>query len=130
MAKKRMIAIAAEMNTDLEELRRFVFEYLDEGMISGKGDAVWIDENGQALIDDNFPAPYIGRGVVMGSCPNKRYVWVKYREKHKRIAVRIPKRLVSRLNNKYIYFKESIVGNEFKYEYVPNSIANPPNMSN
>jgi DNA-binding Lrp family transcriptional regulator len=95
MPKRRLKDIADELGISFDEAKERVFKHLDEGMISGKGKAVWVSEEGQLLLDDFTPMPIIYRGP-----------FVKVRELGKKVPVKIPAKLSKLLTvGKMVYLQ-------------------------
>lgn len=106
MPKRRLKDIADELGISFDEAKDRVFKHLDEGMISGKGKAVWVSEEGQLLLDDFTPMPIIYRGPIVSKAPNPLFVFVKVRELGKRVAVKVPAKLAKLLTvGKMVYLQ-------------------------
>jgi len=124
MAKKKLTALAEEYNQPLEKMRDIVSMYLDEEMVTGRGKNTWIDERGQAIIDDCVPmpaqqeGPEVYRGQVLNECPNPMFLWVHHRDRACKVAVKIPKRMQGKLLDKIIYFEEIHDGDKVNYNWV------------
>jgi hypothetical protein len=118
MPKKRLKEIAEEYGVPFPEATEMVFEELEEEMVTGKGLNLWINEDGQKILDDLFPMPMIFRGQVIGQPQNWNYVSVYLKEKAQKVYVRIPSRLKRKLDNKVIYFEADNSGPETKYKWI------------
>jgi hypothetical protein len=118
MPKKRLKEIAEEYGVPFEEATDIVFRELSEDMVTGKGLNLWINEDGQMILDNFFPMPMIYRGLVIGQPQNWNYVSVYLKEKAQKVYVRIPSRLKRKLDNKVIYFEADNSGQETKYKWI------------
>ena len=96
-----------------------MFKNLSEEMISGKGRALWVTEDGQAVLDDITPMPTIYRGPILGLAPNKLYVMVRIRELGRKVPVKIPSRMRSYLKiGKMVYVKFERNNGKEQFEYI------------
>lgn len=118
MAKKKLTSLAEEYDTDFDELKNLCAFNLDEEMMTGVGRNTWIDERGQAILDDLVPMPVIYRGPVISECPNPNYLFVRHRDRMCKVVVQIPRRMRGKLLDKVIYFEESRKGETLKYKWV------------
>lgn len=118
MPKKRLKEIAEEYGVPFPEATEMVFKELEEEMVTGKGLNLWINEDGQKILEDLFPMPMIYRGQVIGQPPNQNFVTVYLKEKAQRVYVRVPLRMKGKLSNKVIYFEADNSGPETKYKWI------------
>lgn len=119
MPKRRLRDIAEELGMSFEEAADQVFKHLSEEMISGKGRALWVTEEGQAVLDDITPMPTIYRGPILGLAPNPLYVMVRIRELGRKVPVKIPARMRSYLKiGKMVYVKFELNNGCEQFEYL------------
>ena len=118
MPKRKLIDLAEEYNQPFAYMQEVASLNLEEDMITGRGKNTWIDERGQAIIDDVIPMPVTYRGQVLGECPNPMYLWVHHRDRACKVAVRIPKRMEGKLVGKVIYFEENRLNDKIMYHWV------------
>lgn len=118
MPKRLIHKIAEDYDVDPLELRELVLNRLDEEMISGGRGLLWINEEGQAVLEETLPKMHLRRGVVKAECHNRQYVYVYDREHLEKVAVKIPSRLRHKLVGKLVHFVENKVNNESQYKYV------------
>ena len=118
MAKRKLTQLAEEYGKSFEELYDLAVNNFEEDMLSGRGRNTWVDEQGQALLDDMVAMPVIYRGKVLSECPNKQYIMVHHRDRSCKVPVKITKRMVGKLLGKVIYFEENRDGDSLTYHWV------------
>ena len=122
MPKKRIASIAKEYNISVDELQSMITFHLAEGMVSGRGKNLWIDEGGQTIIENLTPMPVMARGLALRRCPNKSFLYVKHFKTNEKIGVRIPRNMNNyKFDGKVVYFKEVREGETIKYTLIKNS---------
>jgi hypothetical protein len=122
MAKRKLTDLAEEYGISFEEAKDLAFEKFDEDMITGKGKNTWIDERGQAMLDDLVPIDIIYRGRVVSEAPNPAYVIAYVKELTAKVPVRIPMRYKGMLNNKIIHIQADNTGHAPKYNWIPTKV--------
>jgi len=118
MPKKKLTTLAEEYDITFEEAKDLAIFNLDEDMLTGTGRNTWVDERGQAILDDLIPMPVIYRGQVLGACPNPNYLFVHHRDRMCKVNVKIPSKMRGKLLDKVIYFEESRTGDTLQYHWV------------
>ena len=118
MPKRRLTELAKEYNVPFEELLDTVYHKMEESMVTGRGKNLWINEEGQSILDDIIPMPILYRGRVIHQPPNPNYVTVYIKEISKKVNVKIPLRMKGRLLDKVIYIEGDNSGPETKYKWV------------
>lgn len=121
MPKKRIGEIAIKFNTDIEEAVEIAKTKLPPEFVTGRGNNLWINEEGVELLSESFmideiiPRYFVGK-VVM-ECPNDRYNYVYSKEIKKKVPVLIPNRLKGKMVGKTITFEaiESTTGISYRY---------------
>lgn len=122
MPKKRIASIAKEYNVSVDKLQSMITFHLAEGMVSGRGKNLWIDEGGQTIIENLTPMPVMARGLALRRCPNKSFLYVKHFKTNEKIGVRIPRNMNNyKFDGKVVYFKEVREGETIKYTLIKNS---------
>ncbi len=104
--KRLLSKIAKDYEIALDDMKDIVYQKLDDDMVTGGKGFTWIDERGQAILDEIMPQKQLRRGIVKGKCPNRRFVWVVDREHMQKVAVRVPIKLQNRLAGKLVHFIE------------------------
>lgn len=86
---------------------------------SGVGRRTWFTEEGVAAIKKEFG---LGddkegtiRALVIGTCPNKQWLFIKPNGENRRAAMRIPRRMIGKLDKKQVCARPIDDG---KYEWV------------
>jgi len=118
MPKRRLTELAKEYNVPFEELLETVYHRMEEGMVTGKGKNLWINEEGQSILDDIVPMPILYRGRVIFQPPNPNFVTVYINEISKKVHVKVPLRMKGKLLNKVIYIEGDNSGPETRYKWV------------
>lgn len=118
MSKKRIDQIAKEYGVPTNRIRDIVFNDLSEEMVKGTRGIVWVNDDGQRIIDERISIPMICRGKVTGSCPNKKFVYVNDMNLFKKVAVKIPNRLIGKLIGKVIYYEQNDLNGQLQYNYI------------
>ena len=118
MAKKRLTELSEEYGISFDEGQKIVFENLEEEMVSGKGRNLWIDEDGQRMLEDLISMPVLYRGKVLRTANNPRFVIAYIKDIVQKVKVSIPYRLQDKLINKVIYIESDNSGAEVKFKYV------------
>lgn len=121
MPKVKLINIAKENEFEFELAFKIAKENLKEEMLTGKGKATWVNEEGQCILDALLIAPELHpeeyRGQVVRLAPNKSYVYVKVKEFKKTVACVVPRNLQETLIQKNIWMEEikDKKGSTFRY---------------
>jgi len=106
MAKTRLTQLAKEFEINIDEALQIAHEKLSEDMITGKGKATWINEEGVEILQDALIVPEIVpkhyKVKILHECPNRCYNWGHSKEIGKRIPVLIPRRFWGRLIGKFV----------------------------
>lgn len=118
MAKKKLTDIAEEYGLTFEEAQELVFKHLEEDTVTGRGKNTWINEVGQAALDDVISMPVLYRGRVLSEAPNPNYIIVYIKEITRKVPVKIPLKMKGRLNNKMVYVQADTSGDTLKYHWV------------
>ena len=118
MAKKKLKDIAEEYGLTFEEAQELVFKHLDEDAVTGKGKNTWINEVGQAALDDVISMPVLYRGKVLSEAPNPNYIIVYIKEITRKVPVKIPLKMKGRFNGKMVYVQADTSGNNIKYHWI------------
>ncbi len=121
MPKKRIGELAIKFNTDIDEAVALAKAKLPPEFISGRGNNLWITEEGVELLSESYlieeitPRHYVGK--VLKQCPNKRYDYVYSKEIKKRVPVLMPQKLIGKMVGKTITFEaiESTSGTSYRY---------------
>lgn len=117
--KVRIKQIAEDFGISVLDAKDIVHKYLDEDMVTGRGNNLWISEAGQLIFDDVVKIPVVYRGRVTRLCPNPLFVMVNIKEIGKNVPVRILKRnLQKSLLMKYIYVEAGEEGNNPVYKMI------------
>jgi len=116
MPKKRLTNIAEEYGIPFEDAEKIVFDNLEEEMVSGKGKNIWVDEDGQRVLEEVISMPVLYRGPVLSRAVNPNYVMVYIKELTKKVAVKVPKKWQSKITpGKVVYVEADNSGAEPKY---------------
>ena len=79
MAKTRLTKLAEEFEINIDEALNIAQEKLSEEMITGKGKATWINEEGVTILQDALIIPEIVpkhiKVKILHECPNRCYNW-------------------------------------------------------
>tara|TARA_R100001163_G_scaffold65430_1_gene62567 strand:+ start:3747 stop:4124 length:378 start_codon:yes stop_codon:yes gene_type:complete len=119
MAKKRLTEISEEYGISFEESQKIVFDNLEEEMVTGKGKNLWINEDGQRVLDDLISMPILYRGPVLSQAPNPMYVMAYIKELTKKVPVKIPRRMIGKITKgKLIYIEADNSVEPSKYNWV------------
>ena len=123
MPKKKLTALAEEYGIPFEEALDLVFRELEEEMVTGRGKNTWINEDGQRVLDEFISMPVLYRGPVLSKAPNPMYVMAYIKEITKKVAVKIPRKMQSKITpGKVIYIEADNSGVEPKYNWVKTPI--------
>lgn len=116
--KRRLTDLAKEYGLPFEQLKIMVFKDLEESMLSKRGKTLWVDADGQRVLEELIPMPRRHRGRVLKAAPNPRFVYAYIQELQLKVAVQVPRNVAARgLVGKTIYF-EAIPKGEDNFEYV------------
>ena len=126
MPKKRVTQIANEKDVSFEEIMHLVKTKLAQESVTGKGKAIWVDEEGQGIIDEAFEIPEITpkyyKGKVLYEALNKHYVYAHIPEIQKKVPVVIGRLFIGKLIGKQIDI-EAISDNQgVSYRHSPRKI--------
>ncbi len=123
MPKKKLTALAEEYGIPFEEALDLVFKELEEDMVTGRGKNTWINDDGQRVLDEFISMPVLYRGPVLSKAPNPMYVMAYIKEITKKVAVKIPRKMQSKITpGKVIYIEADNSGVEPKYNWVKTPI--------
>jgi hypothetical protein len=123
MPKKKLTQLAEEYGIPFEEALDLVFKELEEDMVTGKGKNTWINDDGQRVLDEFISMPVLYRGPVLSKAPNPMYVMAYIKEITKKVAVKIPRKMQSKITpGKVIYIEADNSGVEPKYNWVKTPI--------
>ena len=123
MPKKKLTALAEEYGIPFEEALDLVFRELEEEMVTGRGKNTWINDDGQRVLDEFISMPVLYRGPVLAKAPNPMYVMAYIKEITKKVAVKIPRKMQSKITpGKVIYIEADNSGVEPKYNWVKTPI--------
>jgi hypothetical protein len=123
MPKKKLTALAEEYGIPFEEALDLVFRELEEEMVTGRGKNTWINDDGQRVLDEFISMPVLYRGPVLSKAPNPMYVMAYIKEITKKVAVKIPRKMQSKITpGKVIYIEADNSGVEPKYNWVKTPI--------
>ena len=123
MPKKKLTQLAEEYGIPFEEALDLVFRELEEEMVTGRGKNTWINEDGQRVLDEFISMPVLYRGPVLSKAPNPMYVMAYIKEITKKVAVKIPRKMQSKITpGKVIYIEADNSGVEPKYNWVKTPI--------
>lgn len=115
--KRNLIQLSEEYDIEKRKLYEIIGNLLEEEMVTGRYPLIWVNEDGQAILNDQIPMPILRRGKVLRECPNKKFVYVENLDAMCRVPVRIPTNRIGKLIGKNIYFEELNKGNETTYTY-------------
>ena len=119
MPKKRLTEIIEDYGISIEEGLELVFRELEEDMVTGRGKATWISESGQIVLEELISMPVLYRGPVLSQAPNRMYVMVYLKDITKKVAVKVPRRMLGKITpGKVIYVETDNSGPETKYHWV------------
>lgn len=106
MAKTRLTKLAEEFEINIDEALNIAHEKLSKEMITGKGKATWINEEGVEILADALIIPEIVpkhlKVKILNECPNRCYNWGYSKELSKKIPVLIPRKFWGKLIGKTI----------------------------
>ena len=123
MPKKKLTALAEEYGIPFEEALDLVFKELEEDMVTGRGKNTWINDDGQRVLDEFISMPVLYRGPVLSKAPNPMYVMAYIKEITKKVAVKIPRKMQSKITpGQVIYIEADNSGVEPKYNWVKTPI--------
>jgi hypothetical protein len=123
MPKKKLTQLAEEYGIPFEEALDLVFRELEEEMVTGRGKNTWINDDGQRVLDEFISMPVLYRGPVLSKAPNPMYVMAYIKEITKKVAVKIPRKMQSKITpGKVIYIEADNSGVEPKYNWVKTPI--------
>ena len=118
MAKKKLKNIAEEYGIPFEEAQELVFKHLEEETVTGRGKNTWINDVGQAALDDVISMPVLYRGKVLSEAPNRNFLIVYIKDILRKVPVRIPLKMQGLLVGKMVYVQAETIGEEMKYKWV------------
>jgi len=118
MPKKKLTALAEEYGIPFEEALDLVFKELEEDMVTGRGKNTWINDVGQAALDDVISMPVLYRGKVLSEAPNPTYIIVYIKEIARKVPVKIPLKMKGRFNGKMVYVQADTSGDSIKYHWI------------
>ena len=117
--KVRIKQIAEDFGISVLDAKDIIYKYLDEDMVTGRGNNLWINEAGQLIFDDVVKIPVVYRGRVTRLCPNPLFIMVNIKEIGKNVPVRILRRNSQKnLLMKYIYVEAGEEGNNPVYKMI------------
>lgn len=91
-------------------------------LYTGVGKRTWFTLEGVNAIKSHFTGPHfestVETGVVLGQCKNPRFLYVKIPSVDGKVAVKIPARLVGKLDKKRIGVEKLVHGAETSYQWV------------
>lgn len=91
-------------------------------LYTGVGKRTWFTLEGVNAIKSYFTGPHfestVETGVVLGQCKNPRFLYVKIPSVDGKVAVKIPARLVGKLDKKRIGVEKLVHGAETSYQWV------------
>lgn len=95
MPKVKLINIAKENEFEFDLAFKIAKENLKEEMLTGKGRATWVSEEGQCILDPLLIAPELHpkeyKGKVVRLAPNKSYIYVSVKELKRTVACVVPR---------------------------------------
>ena len=95
MPKVKLINIAKENEFEFDLAFKIAKENLKEEMLTGKGRATWVSEEGQCILDPLLIAPELYpkeyNGKVVRLAPNKSYIYVSVKELKRTVACVVPR---------------------------------------
>ena len=121
MPKVKLIDIAEENKFDFELAFKIATENLKQEMLTGKGKATWVSEEGQEILDPLLLAPELHpaeyKGQVVRLAPNRSYVYVAVRDLKKTVACVVPRNQQESFLGKVISIEEikDQKGSTFRY---------------
>jgi len=123
MPKKRIQTLAEEHKVDIQYLIELIESKLPEETVTGTGNARWVNEEGQRLLEGavDIPelSPKIYKGKVLHPAQNRSYIYAYIKEIKKKVPVAIPRRLERFLTPRKEINIEAIVDNKgTSYRYV------------
>lgn len=126
MPKKHIKQIAQENDLRIEEAIQYAHEKLPKEQVTGKGNNLWVGEDGQKILHAAAFAPEIVpkyyQGKVVRNAPNPSYVYAHVRELDKVIPVVLPRYGKSNLLHKNITIEEIKDDTGSTYRYVKSSL--------
>ena len=88
---------------------------------TGVGKRTWFTEEGVNLIRHHFTGPHCESsliiGQVIGKCPNPRFVYATIPNHEGKVFVKIPTRLIGKLDKKRIGIEKIVHGDEVSYQW-------------
>ncbi len=121
MPKVRLSKIAKDNDFEFDLAFKIAKENLNDEMLTGKGAATWVNEEGQELLDPLLIAPELYpqeyKGMVVRLAPNRSYVYVKIKELKKTVACVVPRNTQESFLGKFIHVEEikDSKGSTFRY---------------
>lgn len=89
---------------------------------TGVGKRTWFSIEGVKVIKDHFCGPHVDattlQGVVIGQCPNPRFVYATVAGQEGKVTVKIPNRYRGKLDKKRILVEKLVHGTEVSYQFV------------
>lgn len=106
MAKVRLKELAEEYEVEFNKAIEITHEKLSEEMVTGKGKATWINEEGAEILKEALYIPEIVpkhyKVKILKECPNRCYNWGYSKEIGKKVPVLIPRRFWGQLVGKSV----------------------------
>lgn len=121
MAKVRIRTLADRFDADIDELIALAKSKLSASMLTGRGKGLWVNEDGQDILEQALYIPEIVPkhyyGKVTRFAPNVRYVYAYVSEIQVTVPVLVPKKLRNGMLNKNIKMEaiEDNVGTSYRY---------------
>jgi len=120
--KKRLLHIQKAAEMSWEELLQICEEKLTPDMITGKGKLLWINDQGQEILEKalyiNEIIPKHYKAKVIKPAPNHNYVFAYISEKTLKVPVLVPRKLRKSLPGKTCTIEEIEDVNGRSYRYV------------
>lgn len=94
---------------------------MPQDLYTGVGKRTWFTEEGVEFIRKHFTGPHYNSstliGIVIGKCPNPRFVYVKIPNKEGKIVVKIPTRLAGKMDGKRIGVEKLDHDGQISYQW-------------
>jgi len=110
MPKIKLVKIAEENGVEFDEALNIAKNSLPAEMLTGKGKATWVSEEGQDLLAAAIDVPELHpkqyKGTVVRLAPNPSYVYANVEELGRVIPCVVPRKFQSRMLKKSITIEE------------------------